>query len=195
VATPYLNPRKLFVESAAFGLGYTAVLIWIGSALVGSFGYESDADPYWPDVPHLRTDTTGFIAFFIAIVTLILSRYLELRRRNDAPATQVPVHRRAGVLFAQSLADTGMFLATALVIYLSCNAFEHPVTLTMQLTHLFPSGPSEGTVRVIALGICLVSVAARRYLRVTATRPAQPAPTPENTVAQQTVSETADLTA
>jgi hypothetical protein len=169
------SPRKLAVEAAALGLGYTAVLIWIGSALVGSFGYDSDADPYWPDVPHLRTDTAGFIAFFIAIVTLILSKYLELRRRNDAPVAQVPVHRRAGVLFAQSLADIGMFLATALVIYLSCNAFEHPVTLSMQLTHLFPSGPSEGTVRVIALGVCLVCVAVRRYLRVTATRPAPPA--------------------
>ena len=29
--------RKLVVESAAFGLGYTAVLIWSGSALVASF--------------------------------------------------------------------------------------------------------------------------------------------------------------
>ena len=170
---PHLNPRKLVVESVALGLGYAAVLIWIGSALVGSFGYDG-AYPYWPSIPHLRTDTAGFIAFFIAGITLVLSKYLELRRRNHAPAKQVPVDRPAGVLLVQSLADTGMFLGTALVIYLSCNAFMHPVTLTMQLTHLLPGGPSEGTVRVLALAVCLVCVAARRYLRVTATRPAQP---------------------
>ena len=35
--------RKLVVESAAFGLGYTAVLIWSGSALVASFTGAVDA--------------------------------------------------------------------------------------------------------------------------------------------------------
>lgn len=166
--------RKLLVEAIAFGLGYTAVLVWIGSALVGSFGYD-DAYPYWPDIPHLRTDTAGAVAFFVAIVTLIVSRYLELRRRNGAPAPAAPVARPGGVLAAQAVADTAMFLSTALVIYLSCNAFTHPSTLRIQLTHLLP-WPSEGTVRVIGLAICLVSVATRRYLRATAPRPGQPAP-------------------
>jgi hypothetical protein len=66
-----------------------------------------------------------------------------------------------------------------MVIYLSFNAFTHPITLTLQLTHLWP-WPSEGTVRVIGLGICLVAVATSRYLRATASRPGPGAPTREN---------------
>lgn len=168
-------PRKLALEAAAFGLGYTAVLIWIGSALVGSFGYNG-ASPYWPAVPQLRTDTAGALAFAVAIVTLVVSKYLELRRRSGAPTEPVP--RSAGVLTVQAVAETAMVLSTAVVIYLSCNAFMHPVTLRMQLTHLLP-WPTEGTFRVMALGICLVSAAARRYLRATANRPGQPVPVRE----------------
>ena len=48
------------VESVAFGLGYATVLVWVGAAFVGSFGYNDDAYPYWPAIPHLRTDTAGF---------------------------------------------------------------------------------------------------------------------------------------
>jgi hypothetical protein len=179
-------------EAAALGLGYAALLIWIGSALLGSFGYN-DAYPYWPTgVPHLRTDTAGFIAFFFAAVMLVLSRYLELRRKNGAAADQVPVDRSPGVHLLQSLADTGLVLGTGLVLYLSFNAYTHPITLTMQLTHLLPSGPSEGTVRVMALGVCLVSAAVRRYLRATATRP-RPAesPTPGKQVPGRQAPETA----
>lgn len=167
--------RKLVVESVAFGLGYVAVLIWIGSALVGAFGYD-DAYPYWPVIPRLRTDTAGAVSFAVAIVTLLVSRYLELRRRSSGPAEPVP--RPAGVTLAQATADIAAFLGTALIIYLSCNAFMHPWTLRVQLTHLLP-WPSEGTVRVVALGICLVSVATRRYLRATGSRPAQAAPVPK----------------
>lgn len=163
------------LEAAAFGLGYAAVLVWVGSALVGSFGYD-DASPYWPAIPRLRTDTAGAAAFGIAIVTLLVSRYLELRRRNDGPADPVP--RSARALAAQAVADIAAFLSTALVIYLSCNAFMHPWTLKIQLTHLLP-WPSEGTVRVIALGICLLSVAVRRYLRATGSRPGTAAPARE----------------
>jgi hypothetical protein len=165
----------LVVESAALGLGYAAVLIWVGSALVGSFGYD-DYNPYWPAIPQLRTDTAGAIAFLVAIVTLVVSKYLELRRRSDVPTEPVP--RSAGVLTVQAVAETAAVLGTALVIYLSCNAFMHPWTLKLQLTHLLP-WPNEGTVRVIALGICLVAVATRRYLRVTARRPVPAATVPE----------------
>ena len=66
-----------------------------------------------------------------------------------------------------------------MVIYLSLNAFTHPVTLRLQLTHLWP-WPSEGTVRVIGLGICLAAVATSRYLRGTATRPTQAAAAAES---------------
>jgi hypothetical protein len=192
VGTRSQGRRKLAVESAAFGLGYTAVLIWAGSALVGSFGFNGgDANPYWPAIPHLRTDTAGVLAFAVAIVSLTVSKYLQLRRRRAAgvqpasvepvepgaveptPAGPAPVERAgraAGLDAVQAVAETAVVLSTGLVIYLSLNAVTHPVTLTIQLTHLWP-WPSEGTVRVIALGICLVAVAVRRYLRATGSRP------------------------
>jgi hypothetical protein len=178
VRTRSQDKRKLVVESAAFGLGYIAVLVWIGSAFVGSFGDFDDAYPYWPAIPHLRTDTAGFIAFAVAIVCLVVSRYLQLGRRNGAPAETVARLRPARVLAVQAVADVAAFLGTGLVIYLSVNEAMHPWTLRIQLTHLLP-WPSEGTVRVIALGVCLVAVATRRYLRATATRPRQDAAVPE----------------
>jgi hypothetical protein len=170
--------RKLVVESAAFGLGYTAVLIWSGSALVASFT-GGEANPYWSVIPHLRTDTTGVIAFAVAIVSLVSSRYLQLRRRSGPPVQPVapPVARPAGVLAVQAMAETAVVLSTALVFYLSLNAVTHPVTLTLQLTHLWP-WPSAGTVRVIGLGICLAAAAASRYLRATASWSTQAAAAP-----------------
>jgi hypothetical protein len=172
VRTRSQGKRKLVVESVAFGLGYATALVWVGAAFVGSFGYNDDAYPYWPAIPHLRTDTAGFIAFAVAIVSLVVSRYLQLRRRNGVPA-QPPAQlaaRPAGVLAVQAVAETAAFLGTGLVIYLSLNAALHPWTLRIQLSHLVP-WPSEGTVRVIALGICLVAVATSRYLRATAAWP------------------------
>lgn len=171
--------RGLVIESVAFGLGYTAVLIWSGSALVASFT-GGEADPYWPAIGHLRTDTTGVIAFGVAIVSLVLSRYLQLRRRGEAPPAEAPaepVARSAGVSLVQAVAETAAVLGTALVIYLSLNAVTHPITLRLQLTHLWP-WPSEGTVRVIGLGICLAAVATSRYLRVSVNR--QTAANPPN---------------
>jgi hypothetical protein len=161
------------VESAAFGLGYVAVLIWAGSALVAIFT-GGEANPYWSAIPHLRTDTSGVIAFAVAIVSLVVSKYLQLSRRNGAPA-QPAAARPASVLAAQAVAETAAFLSTGLVIYLSMNAVTHPYTLELQLTHLWP-WPSEGTVRVIGLGICLIAVATSRYLRAAAAhRPGQAA--------------------
>ena len=170
------NNRNLVIESVAFGLGYTAVLIWGGSALVASFT-DGEAGPYWPAIPELRTDTTGVIAFGVAIVSLLVSKYLQLRRRSDPPAGTTA--RPPGVALVQAVAETAALLATGLVIYLSLNAVTHPITLGMELTHLWPSGPSEGTVRVISLGICLIGVATSRFLRATATRPRQDAAVPE----------------
>jgi hypothetical protein len=166
------------VESVAFGLGYAAVLVWIGSAFVASFGDFNDAYPYWPAIPHLRTDTAGFFAFAVAIVCLVVSRYLQLGRRNGAPADLVARLRPARVLAVQAVAEVAVFLGTGMVIYLSVNEAMHPWTLPVQLTHLLP-WPSEGTVRVISLGICLIGVATSRFLRATATRPRQDAAVPE----------------
>jgi len=175
VRTRSQGKRKLVVESAAFGLGYTTVLIWAGTALVAVFS-GGEADPYWPAIPHLRTDTAGVIAFAVAAISLTVSKYLQLRRRTGVPAQ--PAARPHGVLAVQAVAETAAALSTGLVAYLSLNAVTHPITLRIQLTHLWP-WPSEGTVRVIGLGICLVAVATSRYLRATATRPSQAAPVPE----------------
>ncbi len=163
------------VESAAFGLGYTAVLIWSGSALVASFT-DHEVTPYWPAIPDLRTDTTGVIAFATAIVSLVVSKYLQLRRRNGVAVQSAG--RSAGVLAVQAVAETAAVLSTGLVVYLSLNAVTHPFTLRLQVTHLWP-WPSEGTARVIGLGICLVAVATSRYLRAAASRPGRPAAVPD----------------
>lgn len=179
VRIPGPGNGKLIAESVAFGLGYTAVLIWSGAALVASFS-SGESLPYWPAIPGLRTDSAGVIAFAVAIVSLSVSKYLQLRRRSGAPAqpSARPVARSPGVLAVQAMSETAVFLGTGLVIYLSVNAVTHPETLRLQLTHLWP-WPSEGTVRVIALGVCLVGVATRRYLRATTGRPIRTAAAPE----------------
>lgn len=171
VLTRSQGKRRLVVESAAFGLGYTTILIWAGSAIVASFS-GGVADPYWPAVPQLRTDTAGALAFAVATVSIVISRYLQLKRRGAGPVQ--PVARPSGVLAVQAIAEGSAFLSTCLVVYLSLNAVTHPYTLRLQLTHLLP-WPSEGTVRVIGLGICLVAVATSRYLRACASLPGQPA--------------------
>jgi hypothetical protein len=170
VSTRSQGRRKLVVESAAFGLGYTAVLIWSGTALVASFTSD-EANPYWPNIPGLRTDTTGALSFAVAIVGLVLSKYLQLERRGGPPAR--PAARPAIVNLVQSVAETAALLGTGVVIYLSVNAVTHPYTLPLHLTHLWP-WPSEGTVRVIALGVCLAAVGVARYLRATAGPSSQP---------------------
>ncbi len=146
------------------------MLIFGGSALVAAFS-NFEAYPYWPLIPHLRTDTSGFLAFAVALVGLAVGRYLELRRRGNRGDTPVkPVSRPAGVHAVQALADAAVVCATGLVIYLSLNAVTHPWSLSVQLTHLFPR-PSEGTARVGGLVVCLAAVATRHYLRASATRP------------------------
>lgn len=165
------------VESVAYGLGYTAVLIWAGTALVASFT-GGEANPYWPAIPGLRTDTTGALAFGVAIVGLVVSKYLQLERRNGPPAE--PAERPASRNLVQAAAETAAFLGTGVVIYLSLNAVTHPFTLRLQLTHLWP-WPSEGTVRVIALAVCLAAVAVTRYLRATAGPPGRSPAVAEST--------------
>jgi len=162
-ATDKMN-RGLAVEATAFGVAYTSVLCWASTCLVATFGGTSLASPYWPVLPWLRTDTTGVIAFALAGVSLAASKYLRLRRTQASAITLHPVNRPASAHAVQAIAETTAFLATALVTYLSLNVVTHSVTLRLQLTHLWP-WPSEGTVRVIALGMCVLSVSATRYLR------------------------------
>jgi hypothetical protein len=165
-ATERIN-RALAVEATAFGLGYASMLCWASTCLVATFGGASLASPYWPVLPWLRTDTTGMIAFALAAVSLFVSKYLRLRRSRAGGIAEQPVNRPAYLHAVQAVAETAAVLATALVAYLSLNVVTHSVTLRLQLTHLWP-WPSEGTVRVIALGICVASVAVTRYLRYAA---------------------------
>lgn len=161
------SKRGLAVEAAAFGLGYASVLCWASTCLVGTFGGAPLASPYWPVLPWLRTDTTGIVAFAIATVALVVSKYLRLRRLRDGTATRRLHERATGELLAQSIAETAAILTTGLVTYLSFNVVTHSYTLRVHVIHLL-SWPSEGTVRVIALIICAVSVAVTRYLRASA---------------------------
>jgi hypothetical protein len=162
--------RGLAIEAAALGLGYASVLCWASTCLVASFGGVPLASPYWPDLPWLRTDTTGIVAFALAAAGLVVSKYLRLRRLRHGPAPrQVPEHS-AGVHAGQAIAETAAILTTALVAYLSVNVVTtHGGTLRLHVTHVL-SWPSEGTVRVMALVICALSVAVTRYLRASAYR-------------------------
>jgi hypothetical protein len=165
----------LTVEAAAAGLAFGSLLEWASTALVGSFRPLDLADPYWRGVPWLRTDTSGFAAFIVAAVCLLTSEYLRLRRRRPAAsAGAVPPTASAGaapptapggaVLLAMAAAETVAVLATGLFGYLSVNTVTHPATQQLQATHLL-SWPTEGTLRVAALLLCIVSFGMVRYLR------------------------------
>ncbi len=155
----------LVLEALTFGLAYGASLCWASACLVGCFRPNGLSAPYWNQIPQLRTDTSGIIAFFAVALFLPCSEFLRLRRRwvggdaFDGPAF-------GGLISAAGLAtcETIGFLTTGLVIYLSVNTVTHPETLSMQATHL-ASWPTEGTLRVSALLLCVCSAALFRFLR------------------------------
>lgn len=157
----------LAVEAATAGLAFGSLLEWASTALVGSFRPLDLADPYWRVVPWLRTDTSGFAAFIVAAVCLLSSEHLRLRRRRSAAsagAVPPPTAPGGAVLLAMAAAETVAVLATGLFGYLSVNAVTHPATQQIQATHLL-SWPTEGTLRVVALLLCIVSFGMVRYLR------------------------------
>jgi hypothetical protein len=157
--------RRLAVEAAAYGVGYASVLCWASTCLVGIFGGAPLASPYWPDIPRLRTDTTGIIAFTLAAVCLVIAKYLRLRRlRSGWRERQLP-DGATFALAARSVSETAVILATGVVVYLSLNVVTHSYTLRVHVIHLL-SWPSEGTIRVIALITCALAMALTRYLRV-----------------------------
>ena len=158
----------LAAEAAAAGLAFGALLEWASTALVGSFRPQDLPDPYWRGVPWLRTDTSGFAAFIVAAICLLTSEYLRLRRRRAAAAGAAAPSPSAApgevALLAMAASETVAVLATGLFGYLSVNAVTHHFTLQLQATHLL-SWPTEGTLRVAALLLCVVSFGLFRYLR------------------------------
>jgi hypothetical protein len=156
--------HKLIVEAVMLGVAYSSILCWASACIVASFRVADLAMPYWSAVRDLRTDTCGAAAFIAAAVCLALSEYLRLRRLRDRggePAATGTSRALSGL----AVAKTTAVLSTGLVAYLSINAVTHPVTLGMSATHFAP-WPTEGTLRVLALGACMVAVGALRYLSV-----------------------------
>jgi hypothetical protein len=158
---------RLAVESVLAGLGYGALLCWLGTCLVGSFRPGYMANPYWPSVPGLRTDTCGIAAFTAAAISLACSEYLRLDRQRVGSPWSKPVraNREPIRLAALAVAETVTVLGTLLVAYLSVNAVTHPATLAIRATHLAP-WPTEGTLRVIALFACACGVGVMRWIWV-----------------------------
>jgi hypothetical protein len=151
---------RLAAEAVTLGLAFAGLLCWASTALVGSFREQHLPLRYWQPIP-LHTDTTGFIAFLVAAVCLVVSGYLRLRRRREAVPGPPP---GPPAMLGLAVAEAVAVLATSLFGYLSFNALMHPATLQLHITHLLP-WPSEGTVRVEALLLCACSIAAWRYLR------------------------------
>jgi hypothetical protein len=160
-----VRANRRFTEAAATGSAYGALLCWVGTCAVASFGGAPLSSPYWAAIPALRTDTCGAVAFVVAAVSLTVSEYLRLQRRYAGEAVR-NLARSPGSweLAARAISETVAVLSTGLVGYISVNAVTHPVTLGIQATH-FASWPTEGTLRVLALLGCVASVGALRYLR------------------------------
>jgi len=157
-------------EAAATGLAVSGGLCWAGAAALASFRPHLLGLPYWYEIPRLRTDTCGAVAFLATAICLVISKYLRLRRVAGAAAGPGsgprPVPAGAGMRLTVAVSETAAVLSAALVAYLSVNAVTHPQTLAIQATH-FASWPTEGTLRVLALVVCAVSVGVLRYIRAT----------------------------
>lgn len=163
-SVPYRQNFRLAIEALTSGLAYGAGLWWGSVCLLASFRPNDLSAPYWRGIPQLRADTSGVLAFFAFAVFFCCSEFLRLRRQRPRVSARDGA-RRSAVTIAAALAvsETVAALATGLVIYLSVNAVTHPVTLSMQATHFAP-WPTEGTLRMIALLLCVCSISALRFL-------------------------------
>jgi hypothetical protein len=153
--------KECVIEAVATGLAYGAGLSCAGALLVASFRPYYLSLPYWSRISWLRTDTCGAASFVVVAVTLVVSEYFRLRR-NGGRRRRTPGIRSRTYL-ARAVAEVTALLATGLVVYLSVNAVTHPATLTIRATH-FASWPTEGTLRVIALFLCVLSVGWLRFM-------------------------------
>lgn len=161
---PAGDRRECVVEAVATGLAYGAGLTCASALLLASFRPYDLAMPYWSRISWLRTDTCGAASFVVVAVALVVSEYLRLRRNGGRRRRPSGVRSRS--YLARAVAEVIAVLATGLVVYLSVNAVTHPWTLTVQATH-FVRWPTEGTLRVAALLLCVLSVG---WLRFTSAR-------------------------
>jgi hypothetical protein len=158
-----------FIEATTAGLAFGAVLCWVSACLVSTFRPQDLGDPYWSGIPGLRTDNSGTASFIVAAICLAVSEYLRLRRRRLVEHSQ-PVQQASGgpdgtvALIVLAMSRMVAILSIGLVIYLSLNSVTHPASLQIHTTHLL-SWPAEGTLRVVALLLCVCSVAVLRYHR------------------------------
>jgi hypothetical protein len=155
------NRKECVIEAVATGLAYGAGLSCAGALLVASFRPYYLALPYWSRISWLRTDTCGAASFVVVAVTLVVSEYFRLRRSGGRRRRTSAVRSRT--YFARAVAEVIALLSTGLVVYLSVNAVTHPATLSIGATH-FASWPTEGTLRVIALLLCALSVGWLRFM-------------------------------
>lgn len=157
--------RLLAFEALAVGLAYGAGLCFSSVCLVASFRVNELNAPYWRIIPEARTDTSGIAAFFVVAVCGSASEFLRLRRLRAAASARGDAASEAPTrLLILAVARTTFLLATALVVYVSVNAVTHPATLAIHATHLV-SWPTEGTLRVAALLLCVWSTGVIRYLQ------------------------------
>lgn len=157
----------LLAEAACFGLAFATGLCWITVCLVASFRPSGLSTAYWIELPHLRSDTSGIIAFFAVAIFFPCSEFLRFRRRPriGRPSDWLPfsdIVVAAGLAISETLGG----LSTGLVLYLSVNAVTHPATMAIRATHLAP-WPAESTLRVIALMMCALSATVYRLFSAT----------------------------
>jgi hypothetical protein len=168
---------RLMFEAVSAGLAFGSMLWWASVCLVSTFRPQGLSDPYWDGLPWLRTDTSGFAAFFVAAISLTCSEYLRLRRRHDDRRRAVAVGAQSrvsaagtrkgnapGLFMLLAVSETVIVLATGLVVYLSFNVITHPESLQIHVSHLLP-WPAEGTLRVVALLLCVCSFTTFRCVR------------------------------
>jgi hypothetical protein len=156
--------KERVVEAVATGVAYGAGLACASALLVACFHPSDLGMPYWSRLSGLRTDTCGAASFLVVAIALVVSEYLRLRRNGGRRRrTSSMRYRGSWTYFARAVAEVTALLATGLVVYLSVNAVTHPATLTMSATH-FTRWPTEGTLRVCALLLCVLSVGSLRLM-------------------------------
>jgi hypothetical protein len=144
------------IEAIATGIAYGAGLCGTSTLLVASFRDRDLPMPYWNRLPWLRTDTSGAVAFIVLSIAFVISEYLRIRRRQRGVATPSTRPRHEWLPLAVAVGRATVLLSTLIFVYISVNAVTHPLTLTLHATH-FLSWPTEGTLRVIALFLCILS--------------------------------------